>query len=762
MLHWVYHFAGFVLDPSERTIRSAGETIVLTPKAFDVLFALVERHGRLVEKEELLNCVWPDTFVEETNLTYNISVIRKALSDSAERPDLIETVPKRGYRFVAPVSTVPRNADLGEAGIESLPVTDVRSARTGVRRRIGAMWGGIAAAVMLLTAGGFLLTDRSGVDFRERDLVLVAEFQNKSGDPELDGLVETALDAELTQTRYLGVASAERVNDVLRLMRQPPVPRVPAVLAREVCLRDPAIRAAISGAIRKVGSSYLLTAEVIRPGDERIILSFDRSADDRNAILPAVGAMATAIRKRLGERLPDSSAAGQSPQKVTTHSLPALKLYGDAQVAGADGHWDAAEILLRRAVDIDPQFASAHLLLAWAIRNQRPMTPNEFMPYAERALALAQSTSERESLFINGSYYSLSRQHLKAIPFYEMLTRDYPDHPWAPNNLFLTYLETRQHARATIFLRQLIKTRPNDPAAYFHAAPRCFCPPDPDLQDVQRYVDRGFELARQQGNPGAVRNYQIQRAYHLAAAAWAGGDVRRCKNELDEMSKHLAEGDPTIYAALGYMTLGQLQEADRMLERVTDAPARHRWSVWRALLAGDAGTAKRISIAMREERANPLSALAMIRAGDLEGGQAMLTRFDRQVYSDPALIVEAALRSRQNRSPPTVEGLSEAVGSLANSGLSERWPAAQMLAEAHLVKGDVDGAVSVLKETGDATRACGGFASAVFWPQARYELMLLHRRQKRFQEADAIRQELVKMLSFADANHVIRVALAGN
>jgi len=99
----IYQFEEFTVDAGERVIQRGGEPRTLTPKAFDVLLALVERHGSLVGKEELLNLVWPDTFVEETNLTYTISLLRKALADSAENSKFIETVPKRGYRFIATV-----------------------------------------------------------------------------------------------------------------------------------------------------------------------------------------------------------------------------------------------------------------------------------------------------------------------------------------------------------------------------------------------------------------------------------------------------------------------------------------------------------------------------------------------------------------------------------------------------------------------------------------------------------------------------------
>src|SRR5262249_6512906 len=94
------------LDAAEHLLLRDGESVSLTPKAFDLLLALLEGHGRLLGKEELLKKVWPDTFVEEANLASNISQLRKALGDGENGHRYIETAPKRGYRFVASVKKV--------------------------------------------------------------------------------------------------------------------------------------------------------------------------------------------------------------------------------------------------------------------------------------------------------------------------------------------------------------------------------------------------------------------------------------------------------------------------------------------------------------------------------------------------------------------------------------------------------------------------------------------------------------------------------
>src|SRR5262245_17591136 len=102
----LFEFDAFRLDPAEQRLMRDGEPVPLEPKVFETLLTLVRRRGSLVAKEDLMQAIWPESFVEESNLTRNISVLRRALSRTDGGPQYIETVPKRGYRFVGDVRTL--------------------------------------------------------------------------------------------------------------------------------------------------------------------------------------------------------------------------------------------------------------------------------------------------------------------------------------------------------------------------------------------------------------------------------------------------------------------------------------------------------------------------------------------------------------------------------------------------------------------------------------------------------------------------------
>src|SRR5947207_2433185 len=147
-------FGPFQLDAAERLLLRDGQPIALTPKAFDLLLYLVDRQGRLVEKQTLMSALWPDAMVEEGNLASTVSAVRKALGNDGEEQRAIATVPTRGYRFVMPVARVAgRQANNATAQASARPTT---SAKRFVRPTIALV---LCAAIVLVA--GWVLAGRT-------------------------------------------------------------------------------------------------------------------------------------------------------------------------------------------------------------------------------------------------------------------------------------------------------------------------------------------------------------------------------------------------------------------------------------------------------------------------------------------------------------------------------------------------------------------------------------------------------------------------
>lgn len=153
-----FGFGNFVLDCDDQVLLSDGKPVPLTPKAYLLLKTLVENHGRVIEKQELIEAVWPDSFVEEGNLPYTANLLRKTLGDSKSEPRFIETVPRRGYRFIAPVTALSING----AGPQPDSLPEPSPAVGGKGRLRWPMMVGAVAIVMLLATGIWFATRKPG------------------------------------------------------------------------------------------------------------------------------------------------------------------------------------------------------------------------------------------------------------------------------------------------------------------------------------------------------------------------------------------------------------------------------------------------------------------------------------------------------------------------------------------------------------------------------------------------------------------------
>src|SRR5262245_28863147 len=167
----IYEFGPYRLDAADRLLMRDGAVVPLQPKVIDLLLTLVERHGRLLEKDELMKLVWPDVIVEEANLASNISILRKTLGENGQQ--FIETVPKRGYRFVAPVNELmyrsvepvvgePPQTQFAVATTHEIDPDNRPGASGSVRPKrwlavLTSRWL-LALATLILAGGGFWVT----------------------------------------------------------------------------------------------------------------------------------------------------------------------------------------------------------------------------------------------------------------------------------------------------------------------------------------------------------------------------------------------------------------------------------------------------------------------------------------------------------------------------------------------------------------------------------------------------------------------------
>src|SRR5262249_18962563 len=147
-------FGPYRLHPAQQLLAEGTKRVPLTPKAFQILLVLVESQGQIVSKEELLQKVWPDAFVEEATLAQNVFTLRKQLKDDPESALYIETIPKRGYRFVAPVTETASGPARGNGPLKSSARQEIRFCCTGDGVRIA--WASVGSGYPLLKAANWL------------------------------------------------------------------------------------------------------------------------------------------------------------------------------------------------------------------------------------------------------------------------------------------------------------------------------------------------------------------------------------------------------------------------------------------------------------------------------------------------------------------------------------------------------------------------------------------------------------------------------
>jgi eukaryotic-like serine/threonine-protein kinase len=405
----VYEFGPFRMDPNKQVLLRNGQVVVVTPKAFETLLVLVRRSREVVSKEELLREIWPDSFVEEANLTQYIFKLRKALGDTLEGERYIVTLPGRGYRFAVPVRTLTEG---GEALIAQMSAREQALAPVETRpvlplaphsRPKWLLRSGVAFAIAIAGLGALLLLrSHETIALNARDSVLVADFTNLTGDPVFDNALRRGLEVQLEQSPYLNLLSEDRIRHTLRLMDQPPGTQVTGQVAREVCVRTGA-SVVLEGSIQNVGARYLLNLRSTncRTGD--VVDQEQAQVASKEEVLEAITRMTRNFRRRVGESRGTLQKYDVPLAEATTTSIDALKSYSLGLETLASKSEEASILYFKHAVELDPKFAMAYAylgLMYGTTGSSELATLN-----IRKAYELVDRVSDNERFFISAYYY---------------------------------------------------------------------------------------------------------------------------------------------------------------------------------------------------------------------------------------------------------------------------------------------------------------------------------------------------------------------
>jgi eukaryotic-like serine/threonine-protein kinase len=410
-------FGPFRIDPEQRLLLRDEQPIPLSPKAFDLLLVLTQRDGQVVVKDDLMKLLWPDTFVEESNLAQHIFQLRKALGERAQDSAYIVTVPGRGYRFAQKVRSIPATVAIPETALEKEEDFVVRSHSRSrlvieessalVKWTSAGSWNkailAAALAIVATAAAAYFLAHRTP-KLTIKDTVVLADFANRTGDPVFDGTLRQGLLAQLQQSPFLNLLPDQNVAQTLALMTKTKDAQLTPEVAREVCQRT-ASSAVLDGSIAQVGTRYLLTLKATNCSTAETLSSAVAQAADKNHVLDALGNIASETRRKLGESLASVQKFDVPPESVTTPSLEALQAYSLGRRAEGLNQGAEAVSLYQRAVSLDANFASAYEGLGVDYFNHDESS--QAADSIRKAYQLRERVSERERLGIETLYYAL-------------------------------------------------------------------------------------------------------------------------------------------------------------------------------------------------------------------------------------------------------------------------------------------------------------------------------------------------------------------
>ena len=286
----------------------------------------------------------------------------------------------------------------------------------------------VPAALMLVAVaiGGTLYfrSRQATTRLTDKDTIVLSDFNNQTGDSVFDDTLKQGLSVQLEQSPFLDLLSERKVNETLKLMGRPAGDRLTPEVTHEVCQRTGS-KAMLTGSIAGLGSQYVIGLKAVNCNTGDVLAEAQEQAAGKEAVLKALDAAAVSLRSKLGESLSTVQKYATPVEEATTPSLEALKAYSlGAKTGDAKGH-TAARPFLKRAADLDPNFAMAYAKIGagYFYLNEG----GRGAEYARKAYELREKVSERERFYIEGGYYVRATGELeKAAQTYELWQQTYP------------------------------------------------------------------------------------------------------------------------------------------------------------------------------------------------------------------------------------------------------------------------------------------------------------------------------------------------
>ena len=465
-------FGVFELDLFSGELRKRGVKVKLQEQPFQVLQILLERPGEVVTREELQKRIWPaNTFVDFDKGLYSaIKKLREAVGDDAGAPRYIETVPKRGYRFIASINEAP--SSLAETQSGPVLVTATATAETGNRDsyRPGLWKYLVVSAFLLSLAAAPVWNWRQRVARRltEKDTIVLADFANTTGDADFDDTLKTALSISLRQSPFLNVLPDSNVARILPQMLLAPGARLTPEVARELCQRAGS-KAYIAGSISSLGSEFVLALKAVNCESGDMLAQEQATAISKEKVLAPLGEVASKLRAELGESLATLQKFDVPLEQATTSSLEALKAYSLEQKIDNEKGPAAALPYGQRAIQLDPAFATGYAAMGSEYFSLGEL--ERAREYYTKAFQLLDHASEREKGEITADYYSNVTGELdKAAQAFEEELESYPRDARAYEDLGVIYASKGQYDKAAEITRQAVQLVPDQVGPYENLA----------------------------------------------------------------------------------------------------------------------------------------------------------------------------------------------------------------------------------------------------------------------------------------------------